>query len=512
MVMNPSTLTLAARRADPESEPVLATMRGTGLALCGRVPPPGAAPSAWRDSDDSMSAATEGLTVDSADYLFAALSTRDLPQLRDRAEARGADRHAALRAVAASLDRLNVAACTFDDSDRTVAWNEAFLRLFPEHAGFIHEGEPYRDHLRRFYRVRLDAGDLSLIERYVDEGLRRPDEQMPQAFSHRGAWLQASEQAWPGGRVCVWTQTASAAPARIEDELDAPGMVGLAGGLDLFEHVGEGIMLTDPHGRIRWVNEAFVAMYRLADKAAAVASEFADVYRDAWRGADPSERARFASGLMLLDENTRFVGAPFELPLPRGRWVRVVEQRRPDGYGCFAHVDISMLKRRESQLVRAERRARECTARLADRSALLATMLDRIEQGVLIVDAEGVVELCNGRALDLLGLPAALMEARPVFAEVRALDWIRITEVDDRAHSRAVANGSVAADAPRCFERRRRDGRVLEIQSVPLAGGGVLHTFSDATVRRLNEARLARIARHERLSPLSNHDAFLQAG
>jgi PAS domain-containing protein len=171
-----------------------------------------------------------------------------------------------------------------------------------------------------------------------------------------------------------------------------------------------------------------------------------------------------------------------------------------------------MLKRRESQLVRAERRARECTARLADKSALLATMLDRIEQGVLIVDAKGAIELCNGRALELLGLSAALVESRPAFAEVRALDWIRITEADHRDHARALASGSVAANEPRCFERRRRDGRVLAIQSVPLAGGGVLHTFSDATVRRLNEARLARLARHERFSPLSNHDAFLQAG
>jgi PAS domain-containing protein len=355
---------------------------------------------AWDDSRGAVGVITEGFSTDSAtQHLFAALSTRQAAH--DVHEASVACRNgfgAVTPAIAAALDRLNVAVCAFDADDRTAFWNDAYLRFFPEQVGFIHQGEPYRANLRRFYKVRLEPEELGLLERYVDEGVARPsDEQAPQAFSHRGFWLQAAEEAGPAGRICLWTRATNVVPVAVKDEVVGPGMVGLASGLDLFEHVGEGIMLTGPEGRIGWVNEAFVAMYRLPDKARAAQGDFVDVYLTAWRGADPSERARFESGLALLEENLCFAGAPYELPLPGDRWVRVVEQRRPDGFACFAHVDISLLKRRQQRLLRAEERVRAFAAQLAEKSALLDAMLDRIDTGVVMVGGLRSVEGCNRR-------------------------------------------------------------------------------------------------------------------
>jgi hypothetical protein len=235
---------------------------------------------AWDDSSGSLGVITEGYTADSTTHhLFAALSTRQPNDARAGGIAQRMVFDAATPAIAATLDRLNVAVCGFDADDRTAFWNDTYLRFFPEHVGFIHQGEPYRANLRRFYRVRLEAEELSLLERYVEEGVARsPDEQAPQAFSHRGFWLQAAEESGPEGRICVWTRTTSVVPVAVKDEIDGPGMVGLASGLDLFEHVGDGIMLTGPQGRIGWVNEAFVAMYRLPDKARAMQGDFIDVY------------------------------------------------------------------------------------------------------------------------------------------------------------------------------------------------------------------------------------------
>ena len=406
-------------------------------------------------------AVTEGYTaVDSATHhLFAALSTRQgAHDGRDAPVARRDEFGAAARAMAAALDRLHVAVCAFDADDRTAVWNDTYLRFFPEHIGYIHEGEPYRSNLRRFYRVRLEPEELGLLERYVEEGVSRPsDEQAPQAFSHRGFWLQASEQAGPEGRVCLWTRAPGVVPAAANDAIEGPGMAGLASGLDLFEHVGDGIMLTVQGGRIGWVNEAFVAMYRLPDKARAMQGDFIDVYLAAWRGAEPSERPRFEAGLALLEENLCFAGVPYELPLPGDRWVRIVEQRRPDGFGSFAHVDISLLKRRQDRLLRAEEQARATKARLAEQSALVHAMLDRIETGVVLVDAEGTIEVCNRRAVELLNLPEAVMARRPAFDDVRALHWVRSTA-----------------------GRRQIGVRVVAVQTVELAGGAVLHTFSEA--------------------------------
>ena len=431
------------------------------------------------DAFAADSAVTEGFTADSATHhLFAALSTRDGGHDgRDAAIVGGSGFDAAARAMALALDRLNVAVCAFDADDRTAFWNDTYLRFFPEHVGYIHEGEPYRANLRRFYLVRLEPEELGLLDRYVEEGVARPaDEQAPQTFSHRGFWLQASEQAGPEGRVCLWTRAAGVVPAAANDAFDGPGMAGLASGLDLFEHIGDGIMLTAPSGRIGWVNEAFVAMYRLPDRARALQGDFIDVYLTAWRGAEPSERSRFEAGLALLEENLCFVGGAFELPLPGDRWVRVVEQRRPDGFGSFAHVDISLQKRRQERLLRAEARTRAAAARLAEKSALLDAMLERIETGVLMVDAAGIVEVCNRRAVELLGLSEAVMARRPALADVRALHWVR-SPVAEAEPARAVA---VASERRERIVRRQADGRVVAVQSTVLAGGSVLHTFSEA--------------------------------
>jgi diguanylate cyclase len=435
----------------------------------------------WQDSADAVGVlTTQGYSTDSASPLFAALSTRRPAHDAHEASAARLARVDATPAMATALDRLNVAVCAFDADDRTAFWNDTYLQFFPEHVGFIHEGEPYRANLRRFYEVRLEAEELGLLERYVDEGVARPsDEQAPQAFSHRGFWLQAAEQTGVHGRICLWTRTTSVVPVAVKAEIDAPGMVGLASGLDLFEHVGDGIMLTGPQGRIGWVNEAFVAMYRLPDKARAMQGDFVDVYLAAWRGAEPSERPRFESGLALLEENLCFAGVPYELPLPGDRWVRVVEQRRPDGFGCFAHIDITLVKRRQQRLLRAEERARAFAARLAEKSALLDAMLERIETGVVMVDSDGVVEVCNRRAIDLLGLPESLMGSRPAFDEVRALRWVqRAADVAPDRHAPGEAAAVDASDGFRSVERRAPDGSGIVAQTVAMTGGATLHTFS----------------------------------
>ena len=42
-----------------------------------------------------------------------------------------------IRAPGDPLDGLHVALCAFDDGERTLAWNSAFFKFFPEHAGHL---------------------------------------------------------------------------------------------------------------------------------------------------------------------------------------------------------------------------------------------------------------------------------------------------------------------------------------------------------------------------------------
>lgn len=132
---------------------------------------------------------------------------------------------------------------------------------------------------------------------------------------------------------------------------------------------------------------------------------------------------------------------------------------------------------------------RESEALLSVKSRTLEITLERMEQGVMMVNADRVVEVCNRRAIELLDLPVELMASKPRFEQVLEHQW----STDEFAYTpedvrRFVRAGGIL-DQPQCYERKRPNGRVLEVQSVPLEGGGVLRTYSDITDRKHAEAR-----------------------
>ncbi|MET0543927.1 MAG: PAS-domain containing protein, partial [Variovorax sp.] len=412
----------------------------------------------------------------------------------------------ALQLMVEALDGLGVAACAFDENDSALLWNRSFFRFFPEHAADLHVGEPYAANLRRFYRGRLDAAEMPKIERYVQEGIaRHRKQQRPFSFEHRGLRLQASVVRLPGiGSARMWKLDPAESPPVADS---TPALVEST----LLDNVADGVMVTDAGERIVWVNEPFVTMYGLEERSSAIGRAFADIYGAAWEGQPDVERCQFEDGMAVITENLRFAGAPFELPLPGDRWSRVVAQRSPDGRNFYVHVDITLFKRQQHQLRAAEARARESEAQLKAKSLVLEATLDRMEQGIMMVNPDRVVEVCNRRAMELLDLPRELMASRPTFGEVLAYQWER----DEFQHTPQDVRTFVLAggilDKPHCYDRRRPDGRVIEIQSVPIEGGGVVRTYADITERKAAEERIRYLARHDGLTSLSNREVFLEA-
>lgn len=145
---------------------------------------------------------------------------------------------------------------------------------------------------------------------------------------------------------------------------------------------------------------------------------------------------------------------------------------------------------------------------LEHRSRLLDLILDRMAQGLMLVNENHVVELCNDRAIELLGLPPELMAKNPRFVEVLEYQW----STDEFSHTpeevKTFIRGGGILQQPQRYERRRPDGRVIEIESIPLEGGGLLRTYTDVTERRLSEERIRYRARHDGLTSLLNREAF----
>ncbi len=125
-----------------------------------------------------------------------------------------------------------------------------------------------------------------------------------------------------------------------------------------------------------------------------------------------------------------------------------------------------------------------------EKSAVLQTTLEFMDQGILMVNADRVVEVCNARTIEMLDLPPGLMAGRPHFADVVAHQW----KVEEFATTPEEIRDFIRAggilDQPHVYERRRPNGTVLEIRSAPLPGGGVVRTYTDVTERKAAEERV----------------------
>jgi PAS domain S-box-containing protein len=151
-----------------------------------------------------------------------------------------------------------------------------------------------------------------------------------------------------------------------------------------------------------------------------------------------------------------------------------------------------------AEIIVAHLRLREAKARADDevtrrRAAedLSEATLESMDQGLMMIDARGIVQVCNRRAIELLQLPPAMMRAKPTFRAVLQFQrdsgefagaqgeeaWLRLK--DD------------ALGGPSVYERMRPNGTVLEVRTTRLGSGGTVRTYTDVTARRRAEAASA---------------------
>lgn len=120
-------------------------------------------------------------------------------------------------------------------------------------------------------------------------------------------------------------------------------------------------------------------------------------------------------------------------------------------------------------------------------SALLNAVLEHVDQGILMVDADGYVAVCNQRAIDLLGLPPDLMRSHPSFEDVKRwqLEQGEFGTVTEALLS-AIKYEGINVEILN-YERQRPDGTVLEVRTNRLPNGGMVRSFTDVTERKAAE-------------------------
>ena len=171
----------------------------------------------------------------------------------------------------------------------------------------------------------------------------------------------------------------------------------------------------------------------------------------------------------------------------------------------FSHISLSeaSLSQRNSELERSSARLAEQAAELravaealgvsqkevAEKSELLETTFEHMDEGIMMVTADRTVAVCNPRAIELLNLPPELVASHPNFRDLLEYQW----QHDEFLHTNQDVLELVRAggilDTAHVYERQRPDGTVLEIRSAPLPDGGIIRIYADITERKAAESR-----------------------
>lgn len=123
---------------------------------------------------------------------------------------------------------------------------------------------------------------------------------------------------------------------------------------------------------------------------------------------------------------------------------------------------------------------------------VLSTMMEHIEQGISVVNAEMKMVAWNRRYLELFGYPEGMVyEGCPVADLIRYnAERGECGPGDIEAHvNKRIAH--MRQGSPHTFERIRPDGQVLEMRGHPIPGGGFVTTYADITHFKRAERTLA---------------------
>jgi len=148
--------------------------------------------------------------------------------------------------------------------------------------------------------------------------------------------------------------------------------------------------------------------------------------------------------------------------------------------------------------------------RLEQSTRLLDSSLQAMAQGLSVIGADGRVKLFNRQSADMNELPVELLERRPHLWEVVEYQLQRgdfgpgMSDLEAHAREYVASRGSTAGPPPpRLYQRRTRDGRHIEVLTLPMPSGDTVRTYTDVT--RYEQAReRAEQASREKSAALSN--------
>lgn len=240
-------------------------------------------------------------------------------------------------------------------------------------------------------------------------------------------------------------------------------------------HVGPGVMMLDPAGRVAVINPQVAGLLDLPPGLAVPGRPVSEIV--AWQ----EQAGEFGGDPAPLTHVSSF-GGPGTPPF-------VTERTRPDGtilqirtayVGDGSHVrtftDVTEARRSAAAIAAARDRA------LAAEAALAAA-LENVPHGVILVGTDNRVQIVNGAAVDLIGLPRDVLRPGIDLEEVLRRQ-VEAGEIDPDETAIAQTWAAIRARSGALpYERVKPDGRAIEVRTTFLADGRFIRTYTDVTAR-----------------------------
>ncbi len=388
-----------------------------------------------------------------------------------RREQEVADNRILLSATLTSMDQ---GILVLDPDLNIRIWNKQVLDLLALPADFVRRGQPMSEILE-FVGGRAGRTPEAQRRRTAEllADFRRDRSVALTNLNPAGRTIERRSRPMPDGGVVLTYADVTALTERERTLEDQRRLLAAT-----LANMEQGILVLDDDLNIQAWNERAVRMFSLPDDFLRVGGHGRDLVRylliRAGRKPEEAERIsasrveHFRSGELLVLSGPDTAGRILERrsrPMPAGGYVVV-------------YTDVTERRRDESEI--------------AEKSALLSTTLDNMDQGLIVIDGQDRVTLWNDRFVTMFTLPDDLIKFGCRFEEILRYFIDAGPTPKDRVETAIAARLAEMREAPVSIVDRVRPDGVFERRCRVMPDGSCVITYSNVTERRRAEDEINR--------------------
>ena len=290
------------------------------------------------------------------------------------------------------------------------------------------------------------------------------------------------------------------------------------------EAMSDGFVMWDENDCLVACNRRYRDFYQISDPFIRPGVHFEDIIRQGARlGQYPEAGHDIEAFVQNIVQWHRGDNPAIERLLPDGRWLQIKEHPIPTGGIVGIRTDITAMKQTLSELALANQRVSgamselrtqhealvERDETLRSQNVLFDAALNNMSQGLLMVDADGRLIVCNQRFVDMFRVDGgAVARGTSIAAVFDAIVTAAALSPGAMAHMSASQQGLAVERKSGEFTIKDGSRLALSVSQRPLPEGGWVATYEDVTEHHLAEERVRFLAHHDPLTRLPNRTLF----